>query len=109
MVTLLQHVENLSKHCEDSPDLILWSILNNDRKMDDDSLLVYAINATPFGNEIVLIWGSGNGDKLYEWTKELQTEHNIQTVTIMTTRWKGMCRRFKMKPVGVMLERRGLL
>ena len=107
MTTLIEHVESLSRYCEDTPDEILWSILHNDKRMDDDTLMVYAINYTPFGNELVIIWGSGNGDKLYQWTKELKGEHDCKTVTLTTTRWKAMCRRFKMKPVLVMLEREG--
>jgi hypothetical protein len=107
MKTLIEHVESLSRYCKDRPELILWSILHNERIMDDENLLVYAINPTPYGNEMVLIWGDGNGDTLYEWTKELQNKFNCQLITIMTTRWRAMCRRFKMKPVGVMLEREG--
>lgn len=71
MKTLIEHVESLSKHCNDSPETILWSILHNERIMDDDSLLVYAINKTPYDNELFLMWGDGNGSKMYEWVKEI--------------------------------------
>lgn len=107
MKTLIEHVESLSKHCKDRPELILWSILHNERIMDDDSLLVYAINKTPIDNELFLLWGDGNGDKIFEWVKKIQKENNCKIITLMSTRWQAICRKYKTKPVKVMLEWEG--
>ena len=109
MKTLIEHVESLSRYCDDRPELIIWSILHNERIMDDDSLLVYAINRTPFGNEMVVIWGSGNGNKIYDWVKNISIQNKCEKICSVSSRWKALCRKYHGKPVGMMYEVEGFI
>lgn len=102
MVTLIEHVQRLKKYCDDSEELITWSILHNERRMDDDSLLVYGINKTPFFNELIVLWGSGDGMKMYGWVKEIARENECTKLCSTSKRWKALCRKFHGKPIGMM-------
>ena len=105
MKTLIEHVENLSKHSDERPEIILWSILHNKRIIDDDSLLVYCIEHYPSGNEFNLMWGDGDGSKIEEWAERIAKENNCVKMYVITKRWKPFARRFHAKPVAVILER----
>jgi len=105
MKTLIEHVESLSKHCEDRPEIILWSILHNNMIIDDDSLLVYDVEIYPFGNELNVMWGDGDGRKIEEWVMKVAKENNCKKMYVITKRWKPFARRFHCRPVGVILER----
>lgn len=105
MKTLIEHVESLSKHCDDRPEVILWSILHNDMIIDDDSLLVYDVEIYPFGNELNVMWGDGDGRKIEGWVMKVAKENNCVLLHTITKRWKPYMRRFHAKPVGMMLYR----
>ena len=109
MVTLVEHVERLKKHCDDSPEFIVWSILHNERKMDEDSLLVYAINKTPFFNEMVVLWGSGDGMKIYNWVKDISIQNKCSKLCSVSNRWKALCRKYHGRPIGMMYEVEGFM
>jgi hypothetical protein len=49
--------------------------------MDDDSLLVYSIYKTPFFTEMVVMWGSGDGKKIYNWVKEISIERKCNKIS----------------------------
>ena len=105
MITLIEHVESLSKHCDDRPDVILWSILRNHIVMDEDTLLAYSVETYPSGKELNVMWGDGNGNKLDEWANKIAKENDCVKIYVTTKRWKPFARRFHAKPVGMILER----
>lgn len=105
MITLIQHVQSLAKHCDTPPDEILWGILNNNRIIDNDTLLVYCVESYPNGKELNVMWGDGNGDKLNEWADRIAKENDCKKMYVITKRWKPFARRFHCKPVAVILER----
>ena len=105
MITLIDHFKNLCKHCNDSPEDILWSILRHDKIIDEDSLLVYYIESYPSGKELNIMWGDGDGRKIEEWATKIAKENGCHKMYAITRRWKSFMRRFPSKCVAVILER----
>jgi len=105
MKTLIEHVESLSRYCNDSPEIILWSILRHDKIIDDDSLLVYCVEDYPSGRELNVMWGDGNGKKLNKWAERVAKENDCVKMYVITKRWRPFARMFHCRPVGVILER----
>ena len=103
--TLIDHVNSLSRYSDDTPDDIIWSILHNKVKMDDDTLLVYRVESHSHGNELNVMWGSGDGNKLDEWATQIAKENNCKKMYVITKRWRPFMRRFRAKPTAVILER----
>lgn len=109
MVSLIEHVERLVKHCVNTKEEILESILNNEYIMDEDSLLCYSIDKTCSGNYMMIMWESGDGDKMWQWIQDLSREHQCKKIYFISQRWKPLCRKYKFRPVGVLCEREGFM
>ena len=71
MITLIDHVKNLSKHSNESEDVILQSILLNELIIDEDSLFSYFIETTPWETSLTLAWVDGDSNKIKEWIKQI--------------------------------------
>ena len=105
MKTLIEHVESLSRYSDERPDEILWSILHNKRIVDEDSLLVYRVESYYGGNELNIMWGDGDGKKMEKWANKIAKENNCVKMYIITKRWKPFIKKYKGRPVAVILER----
>ena len=105
MITLIEHVENLSKYTEDSKDIILQSILLNDLIIDDDSLFSYFIETTPWDKTLTIAWIDGDSNKIKEWIKQEMIKHDCKKMRGITTRWKAFQRKYGGRPVGMIMER----
>jgi len=105
MVTLLDHVENLSKYTNDTKDVILQSILYNKFIIDDDSLFAYFIDRLPWGTSLTITWIDGDSKKIKEWIKKIMQENGCTKMYGITTRWKAFQRKYGGKPVGILMER----
>ena len=107
MLTIIDHVENLSKYTTDNKDQILQSILNNRYIIDDDSLLSYSIENNPWGNTMLIMWTDGDGKKIWKWIQDVSKEHDCVKLYCITQRHNPICRKYKFRPIGVLCEREG--
>ena len=107
MITLLDHVENLSKYTTDKPEIILQSIIQNPLIMDDESLLSYFIECNSWGNDMMILQADGNGNSIWEWVKKISKQYRCNKIYFISQRWKPLCRKYKFSPVGVLCEREG--
>lgn len=106
MVTLVQHAESLARYCDETVDEIVALILDRDFIMDDDSLFCYSIERNCFGNQLVIEWEDGDGEKMWEWIKKIATDNHCLNIFFVSRRWKALCRKYKFYPIGVVCKRR---
>ena len=105
MKTLIDHVENLSKHSTEPKEVILQSILLNELIIDDDSLFSYFIETTPWEKSLTVAWIDGDSKKIKEWVKKAMQENGCKKMRGITLRWKAFQRKYGVKPVGMIMER----
>ena len=108
MITLIEHVENLSKYVPSPRTEILNAILINEFIIDDDTLYCYCVDKMPWGNTLTVLYADGNGKKIEEWSRQIYRKEGCKRIQVFTTRWKAFCRRFKFKPIQVLCEREGI-
>ena len=107
MVTLEQHIETLAKYSVFSKEEILDDINKNKHIIDEDSLLCYSVFNTCRGNYMVILFESGNGEKIDEWANNIAKENKCISIFGLTKRWRAFGRKYKFKPVGVLMSREG--
>lgn len=107
LITLLEHIDNLSKYVTDNKDETLQAILENNKIMDDDSLLVYFIETSSIGNTMMIMYTDGDGKKIWKWIQDVSIQNNCKRLYCITQRHQSICRKYKFKPVGVLCEREG--
>jgi len=104
MVTLLDHVDNLSRHTTDTKKEILQSILRSPFIIDEDTLMGYYISYDPWGISITVAWMDGDGKKIKKWIEQVCDKYKCTKIYGISTRWKAIARKYKCKPVGMLLE-----
>lgn len=106
MKTLIDHAVSLSRYCDETVGEIVSLIVNSKFIIDEDSLLCYSVERNCFGNQLVIEWEDGNGEKMWEWIKDIATRNHCLNIIFISRRWKALCRRYKCHPVGVVCKRR---
>ncbi len=107
MVTLIEHVENLSRFTPETREHILQAILYNNIVMDDENMFCYSIARMPWGNEITILYADGDGEKMWEKFKQVCIENDIDKIYCFSRRWKPICKKYNFKPMMVLCEREG--
>ena len=105
MITLLEHVERLKKWTTDTEVEILQSVLLNKFIIDEDTLLCYFVEVSPWETTVMITWMDGDGDKLKQWINQVMKDNNCTKMYGITKRWKAIQRKFGARPVGMLMER----
>lgn len=100
MITLREHIQNLSKHVVyNEKEILQFLLTENIIVMDEDSLLGYWIYDTPDGKGIFAGWTDGNGDKIWKWVWDIARKNNCVAIYGITRRWKAFKRKYGMLPI----------
>lgn len=100
MITLYEHIQNLSANTSHDKEYVLKSLLCDKMiKMDEDSLLGYSFEELPEGKIIFAGWTDGEGKKIWDWVENIARENNCVAIYGISLRWKAFCRKYGMSPV----------
>ena len=108
MISLIEHVENISRFTVEPRTEILQVILANEFIIDDDSLFCYCIDKMPWGTTLTMLQVDGNGKKIEEWVKDIYRKNKCDKIQFFSKRWKAICRKYGFKPISVVCEREGI-
>lgn len=106
MITLDEHVENLSKYCTDckSKEVIKRQILMNPYIMDETSLMSYFVNENIDGNSLMILHADGDGTTIWKWMHEVAKENKCNIIQCLTNRAKALERKWGFKPIATYME-----
>ena len=104
MLTLIDHVDKLSKHTVDTKEVILQSILMNPFIIDEDTLMGYYISYDPWGISMTITWMNGDSNKIQEWIRRTCDKYKCTKIYGISQRWKALQRKYGARPIGMLME-----